>query len=70
MEIPQVKVKRTGEKLTIVDVTNEKKCCCSCKYNKRVGKIADIKCYCEIDGHYIGYVANFESVCGEWERGE
>ena len=25
---------------------------------------------CELDGHYIGYVANFESVCEEWEGSE
>ena len=41
------------------------RCCCTCDRNIRVkdenGMV--IRCECEIDGHYIGYVACFESSC-------
>ena len=56
--------------MIIKDVTDERKCCCSCKHNKRTrygDKMRYIRCNCDKDGHYIGYVANFESVCDEWE---
>ena len=56
--------------MVIKDVTDERKCCCSCKHNKRTrygDKMRYIRCNCDKDGHYIGYVANFESVCDEWE---
>lgn len=48
--------------MTITEVTDESKCCCSCRHNIRT------ICHCEKDGHYIGYVANFEQVCEEWEK--
>lgn len=54
--------------MKIKDVTDESKCCCSCSHNKRTEeKSSNITCHCDKDGHYIGYVANFESVCDEWE---
>lgn len=49
-------------------MTDTEKCCCTCKHNKRTGEVADIKTHCDIDGHYIGYVANFNCVCDKWER--
>lgn len=55
--------------MIIKDVTEESKCCCSCKHNIRTrydGTI-HVRCNCDKDGHCIGYVANFESVCDEWE---
>lgn len=57
--------------MTIVDVTKDNECCCSCKNNIRT-PIDDVhvRCNCDKDGHYIGYVANFESVCEEWEGSE
>ena len=40
------------------------RCCCTCDRNKRVRKEnGNISCICEIDGHYIGYVASFEYSC-------
>lgn len=55
--------------MTIKDVTDESKCCCSCKHNIRTSydDKMHVKCNCDKDGHYIWYVANFESVCDEWE---
>ena len=53
--------------MTIKTAKNHK-CCCSCKHNIRTRKDdLHVECNCEIDGHYIGYVANFESVCEEWK---
>jgi hypothetical protein len=57
--------------MTIVDVTKDNECCCSCIHNKRTfDNDCHCTCACELDGHRIGYVANFESVCEEWEGGE
>ena len=54
--------------MILKEVTDESKCCCSCKNNIRT-PIDDIhvRCNCDKDGHYIGYVANFTCVCDEWE---
>jgi hypothetical protein len=52
--------------ITDVKKESEWKCCCSCKHDIRTGDI----CNCDLDGHYIGYVACFESVCEEWEGEE
>ncbi len=59
--------------MTITEVTDESKCCCSCRHNKRTkcetdGVFADTLCNCEKDGHYIGYIQNFEQTCKEWEE--
>ena len=60
--------------MTITDITKEEECCCTCKHNIReketIADIYGIYCECEIDGHYIGYVACFESVCELWEEAE
>ena len=57
--------------MTIVDVTKDNECCCSCTHNKRTfDKDYHCTCTCELDGHRIGYVANFGSVCEEWGRSE
>ena len=54
--------------MTIVDVTKDNECCCSCTHNKRAfDKDYHCTCTCELDVHFIGYVANFGSVCEEWE---
>lgn len=48
-----------------------KKCCCSCTHNiRQTDENRIIRCYCEIDGHYIGYVACFENVCEKYEKGQ
>lgn len=55
--------------MIIKDVTDESKCCCSCKYNIRTRTDdVHVRCNCEIDGHYIGYVENFDQTCDEWEH--
>jgi len=46
-----------------------KRVCCNCGNNIR--KKVDgghIQCYCQIDGHYIGYVACFEYWCRRWRK--
>ena len=53
--------------MQIVGVTKDDECCCSCAHNIRTDTGEHIACHCDIDHHYIGYVANFESVCEEWE---
>lgn len=30
--------------------------CCNCRHNIRTGDPGKIKCHCDIDNHYIGYV--------------
>lgn len=32
------------------------------------GKPGNVTCHCEIDGHYISYVACFEKWCRRWAR--
>ena len=54
--------------MQIVDASDDLKCCLSCDHNIRKHDGIDIETHCEVDGHYIGYVANFESVCEEWEE--
>ena len=55
--------------MTLTEVTDESKCCCSCRNNIRThDKVWGCVCHCEIDGHYIGYVNNFDTVCEEWEK--
>lgn len=54
--------------MTITEAVKESECCCSCRHNlrKHDERQAGIYCECEIDGHYIGYIACFESVCDEY----
>jgi len=58
----------------ITEKTKEYECCCSCKHNKRkkdgekTGYPDYIYCECEIDKHYISYIACFENVCERWVK--
>lgn len=45
-----------------------KRVCCDFRHNIRTGEPTHIKCHCEIDGHYIGYVACFEHWCRRWAK--
>lgn len=42
------------------------KVCCNCTHNIRTGEIGERECHCEIDGHYIGYIACMEDWCRHW----
>lgn len=44
------------------------KVCCNCVHNIRTGEETDIKCHCDIDGHYIGYVDCMTGWCKHWNR--
>lgn len=44
------------------------KVCCNCRHDIRVEGRYGIECYCEIDGHYIGYVECHENWCRHWAR--
>ena len=47
-----------------------KRVCCNCGNNIRIkdddGNV--IRCECEIDGHWIGYIACFEHWCRRWKK--
>lgn len=47
---------------------NEEKVCCSCRHNIRIGDLANIKCFCELDNHYIGYVECMTMRCRRWAK--
>lgn len=50
-------------------MTNRKRCCCNCRRNKRVkDRTGYIRCYCELDNHYIGYLEAFGNWCPKWEK--
>lgn len=42
--------------------------CCNCEHNKRMPKSAYVRCICDIDGHYIGYLENFDCWCRHWAK--
>ena len=42
------------------------KVCCNCRHNIRKSKKDYIECHCDIDNHYIGYVACMEYWCRHW----
>lgn len=44
------------------------KVCCNCVHNIRTGEVPDIKCHCNIDGHYIGYMDCMTGWCRRWKR--
>lgn len=52
-------------------MVDRKRCCCNCERNIR-HEVAPhvIECYCEIDGHYIGYIECFEGWCRRWKKTE
>lgn len=54
--------------MQIDEVTKEEECCCSCKHNKRIRKNLYMESYCNVYGHYIGYVECFNCVCERWEK--
>ena len=46
----------------------EDKCCCTCIHCiRRKDKGGNISTCCELDNHYIGYIACFERRCAKWE---
>lgn len=48
----------------------KKRVCCNCRHNVRTKDTTGmIKCNCDIDGHYIGYVECFEHWCNHWSKG-
>lgn len=46
------------------------KVCCNCKHNIRTGKIDNIKCHCELDNSYIGYVKCMVYRCEYWKEAD
>lgn len=44
------------------------KVCCNCRHCIRTGEIANIECHCDIDNHYIGYIACMTYWCRHWSR--
>ena len=50
----------------------KKKCCCNCVHDIRVKDEQDRVHHneCEIDGHWIGYIACFELRCDHWKEDE
>ena len=44
------------------------KACCNCRHNIRTQAEDIITCHCEMDGHYIGYIACFEGWCQHWAK--
>ena len=50
-------------------MSDRKRCCCNCERNIRREVAAHgIECYCEIDGHRIGYIECFEGWCRRWKK--
>ena len=50
-------------------MADRKRCCCNCGRNiRREVAPHGIECYCEIDGHYIGYIECFEGWCRRWKK--
>ena len=46
------------------------KVCCNCRHNIRIGKGADMECYCDIDWHYICYADCMLFWCRRWAKEE
>lgn len=44
------------------------KVCCNCRHNKRMAMGTYVDCHCDIDGHYIGYVACMTGWCRHWSK--
>lgn len=47
---------------------DRKRCCCNCWRCNRVEEDGHIECYCDVDGHYIGYTEAFEGWCNRWKK--
>lgn len=57
--------------IEIVDVTDNdipSRVCCNCRHNIRIGEDANIQCHCDVDGHFIGYIACFNHWCRKWAK--
>ena len=52
--------------MILYDSNNDIQCCCTCEHNVRHWQGAECTSRCNIDGHYIGYLACFGDVCDEW----
>lgn len=45
------------------------RCCCNCRRNIRTKEDDGyVRCNCEIDGHYIGYIQCFDGWCRHWAK--
>lgn len=55
-------------KLTLHHAHTASQACVNCSYDKRIATEYGTECRCEIDNHYIGYVACFEQTCEEFKR--
>lgn len=52
-----------------MSIEGRKRICCNCGHNIRTTEDnGHVKCNCDIDGHYIGYVACFTHWCPKWKR--
>ena len=50
-------------------MADRKRYCCNCERNIRHEVSSHgIECYCEIDGHHIGYIECFEGWCRRWKK--
>lgn len=61
------------EKVTIMEQDDDESdmVCGSCLYNIRVPKCGDwgrVECYCALDNHYIGYMAQAYYFCARWRQ--
>lgn len=45
-----------------------KRVCCNCGNNIRKEELHGRECYCDIDGHRIGYLECFEHWCRRWKK--
>lgn len=44
------------------------KVCCNCRHNIRAEENGRIVPRCDLDNHYIGYIATFEHWCRHWAK--
>lgn len=47
---------------------DRKRVCCNCGHNIRHKEKDGIECRCDLDNHYIGYIACFEHWCRHWKK--
>lgn len=53
--------------MTHKDATKTK-ACCNCIHCIRTGEVTDIRCHCDIDNHYQGYLEVMGLRCELWEK--
>lgn len=46
------------------------RCCCNCRHNMRCDQPEGIQCFCEIDGHWMGYIETMTGWCKRWASDE